>query len=260
MEKINACIVSVYMPNINRKTVELQREVVNKFNTPKYPHYQFSVGMDVRHGIFLDYFWGMNGVKAGAFVYKDIEQKLNHDVVIILDIDCIPVGENAFEYYAREAAAGKLIGNAQRTNHLNNNQHVFAAPSASAISRETLIKIGAPSALETERSDVLEEYTWAAEQAGVEVVKLMPLRFDAPPQRYEWEKDKEPYWNLADGMPKYGMGTTYGYVMNEQMKGMPVDLFWHNFQIRMPGQEERFWNKCEEVLTKDMYEDRSIKH
>jgi len=28
----------------------------------------------------------------------------------------------------------------------------------------------------------------------------------------------------------------------------------------MPGQEERFWNKCEEVLVRGMYEDRSIKH
>ena len=53
-------------------------------------------------------------------------------------------------------------------------------------------------------------------------------------------------------MPKYGMGTTYGDDSG--------DLFWHNFQIRMPGQEERFWNKCEEVLVRGMYEDRSIKH
>lgn len=253
MEKIDACIVSVSMPNINRKTVELQREVVNKLNPQKYPHYQFTVNMDVRHGVFLDYFWGLNGVKAGVLAKQNIEQTMNHQVVIILDIDCIPVSENALEYYAQNALNGKLIGNAQRTNHLQNNQHVFAAPSASAISRETYVKIGVPSALETDRSDVLEEYTWAAEQANVSVEKVMPLRFDAPPQRYDWEKDQPPYWNLADGMPKYGMGTTYG----DADRG---ELFWHNFQIRMPGQEERFWNKCEEVLTRGMYEDRSIKH
>ena len=71
-------------------------------------HHMFTVGMDVRHGVFLDYFWGLNGVKAGVLAKENIEQKLNHDVVIILDIDCIPVGENALEYYAKEAAAGKL--------------------------------------------------------------------------------------------------------------------------------------------------------
>ena len=253
MEKINACIISVSMPNINRKTVEMQREAVAKFNKPKYPHYQFMVGMDVRHGVFIDYFWGMNGVKAGVLAKENIEQKMDHDVVIILDIDCIPVSDNAFEYYAQEALKGNLIGNAQRTNHLQNNQHVFAAPSASAISRSTFIKIGAPSALETDRSDVLEEYTWAAEQHNVNVIKIMPTRFDAPPQRYDWEKNQPPYWDLADGMPKYGMGTTYG----DSERG---EMFWHNFQIRMPGQEERFWNKCEEELARGMYEDRSIKY
>jgi hypothetical protein len=197
--------------------------------------------------------WGLNGVKAGVFTKENFEQKIDHDVVIILDIDCIPVSLNAFEYYAKVAASGKLIGNAQRTNHLNNGQHVFAAPSASAISRNSMVKIGAPSAIETDRSDVLEEYTWAAEANGVDVVKIMPMRFDAPPQRYDWEKNQPPYWDLADGMPKYGMGTTYG--SDEQ-----GELFWHNFQIRMPGQEQRFWNKCEEVLVRGMYEDRSIKH
>lgn len=252
MEKLNACIVSVSMPNISRKTVELQREVVQKFNPQNYPHYQFFVGMDVKHGVFLDYFWGMNGIKAGVLKEKNIPQELNHDVVIILDTDCIPLSDRAFEYYAQTALNGKLIGNAQRTNHLQNNQHVFAAPSASAISRQIYSKIGAPSALETNRSDVLEEYTWAAEDNNVDVIKVLPLRYDAPPQRYEWERNQPPYWDLADGMPKYGMGTTYGDDLG--------DLFWHNFQIRMPGQEERFWNKCEEVLVRGMYEDRSIKH
>lgn len=253
MEKINACIVSVSMPNINRKTIEMQREVVQKFNPQNYHHYQFFVDINTKHGVFLDYFWGLNGVMAGALKKQTIEKKLEHEVVIVLDIDCIPLSKNAFEIYAKSALDGNLIGNAQRTNHLNNNQHVFAAPSAAAISKNTFIKIGAPSALETFRSDVLEEYTWAAESLGVNVVKIMPLKFDAPPQRYDWEKEQPPYWNLADGMPKYGMGTTYG----SEEQG---ELFWHNFQIRMPGQEERFWNKCEQVLTRDMYEDRSIKH
>lgn len=241
------------MPNIKNITVEYQQEVVKKFNPQKYPHYNFFVGMDVRHGLFLDYFWGLNGVKVNTLADQPIDKNFDHDVIIILDIDCIPLSEYAFEYYATQAAQGKVIGNAQRTNHLQNNQHVFAAPSASAISKETFLKIGSPSALETERSDVLEEYTWAAESAIVDVIKIMPMRYDAAPQRYEWEKNQPPYWDLADGMPKYGMGTTYG---NDQQG----ELFWHNFQIRMPGQEERFWKKCEEVLMRGIYEDRSIKH
>lgn len=251
MEKINACIVSLFMDNINRKTVEMHREVVSKMNVQKYPFFQFKANM--KHGVFLDYFWGMNGIKAGVLKEQEVEQKVDFDVVIILDIDCIPVSSNALEYYASEALKGNLIGNAQRTNHLDNGKHVFAAPSASAISKKTFLQIGAPSALETQRSDVLEEYTWAAEANGVNVIKTLPLRYDRAPLRYDWEKDQPPYWALGDGMPVYGMGTTYGDEQNGE-------LFWHNFQIRLPGQEEMFWNKCEEVLTREMYEDRSIKH
>jgi hypothetical protein len=106
---------------------------------------------------------------------------------------------------------------------------------------ETYDKIGRPSSVETERGDVAEEWTWQAESVGVPVEMYMPLRFDAAPKRYEWEKDQPPYWALADGMPVYGMGTTYG-------KDDGTELFYHNFQIRMAGQEERFWAKCESIL------------
>lgn len=251
MEKINACIVSLFMDNIHQKTVEMHREVVQKMNPQNYPSYQFKANM--RHGVFLDYFWGLNGVKAGVLKQENIQQNFNYDVVIILDIDCVPLQPNAFELYAAEAYNGNLIGNAQRTNHLNNGKHVFAAPSASAISKQTYVKIHAPSALETDRSDVLEEYTWAAESFGVPVKKIMPLRYDRAPLRYDWEKDQPPYWELGDNMPVYGMGTTYG----DQEHG---ELFWHNFQIRLPGQEQMFWKKCEEILTRDIYEDCSIKY
>lgn len=235
---INACIVSYFMSNINEKTVQLQKDVVKKFNKSKYPHIVFSG--DVRHGTSIDYFWELNGVKLPQFKDVEIEQKFDYDVALILDIDCIPLSESAIDHMVQEAANGRLIGNAQRTNHLDNNQHVFAAPSASAVSRETFLKLGTPSALETYRSDVLEEYTWAAESAQIEVDLLMPLRYNKAPERYPWEVNQPPYWPLADGMPVYGMGTTYG-LGND-------DAFYHNFQIRMAGQEERFWDKCNEVL------------
>lgn len=236
---INACIVSYFMSNIDEKTVKLQKEVVQKFNKSKYPHLVFNG--DVRHGSSIDYFWALNGITLPAFKDANINQQVDFDVALILDIDCIPLSEFAIDHLVQEAANGKLIGNAQRTNHLDNNQHVFAAPSASAVSRESFLKMGTPSALETGRSDVLEEYTWSAESSQIKVDLLMPLRYDKAPERYEWEGDQPPYWPLADGMPPYGIGTTYG------LDGK--DAFYHNFQIRMPGQQERFWQKCNEVLS-----------
>lgn len=236
--KHNACIISFFMDNIDRKTVDYQKAIVQKYNKNNYPHYIMKTASP--HGVSIDYFWTVNGVEVHTLANKGIKQKVDHDIVFMLDIDAIPLHEDAFDVYIEEAAKGKIIGNAQRTNHIQNNQHVFAAPSASAISRETFIKIGAPSALETARSDVLEEYTWNAEACGVSVDLVMPLRYDRPPMRYAWEDDTVPYWPLADGMPVCGLGTTYG------RDGK--DLFYHNFQIRMPGQEHFFWEKCESVL------------
>lgn len=236
----NPCIVSFYMKNISPKTVGLQKSVVEKYNPSKVPHYVYIV--DVPHPVAMDVFWAMNNRPMELLKELPVPERYDHDVILFLDIDCIPLSAGAIDLYIQQAVEGKLVGNAQRTNHLQNDQHVFAAPSALAISGETYDKIGRPPALETNRSDVAEEWTWAAEDKGVPVEIYLPLRYDAAPQRYEWEKDQPPYWALKDGMPVYGMGTTYG-------TSDGVELFYHNFQIRMPGQQERFWAKCESILT-----------
>ncbi len=134
----------------------------------------------------------------------------------------------------QQANEGHLVGNIQRTNHLKNGQHTFVAPSAMAISTSTFLTIGKPSAIETYRSDVGEEYTWLCEKKGIKVIKYMPLKFEAGPA------ESPEGWALADGMPKYGLGTTFGVDQTE--------TFWHNFQVRLAGQPERFIRKCNELL------------
>ena len=239
---MNACIFSYYMPNINRRTVELQKQVVEKFNQSKLPH--IVMQGQIPHGLFIDYCWALNGVLMKDFqqqVNAIIEKKFDFDYMIFLDIDCVPVSNLGFEYFLSRANEGKIVGNMQRSGHLNNGDHLFAAPSCTVISKENFLRIGCPSALETARSDVLEAYTFEAEKAGVPVEMIPPVRFDRPPFRYEWETDQMPYWELKNGQPNYGLGTTYG------VEGVG-DLFWHNFQIRMPEQEQYFWKKCEELL------------
>lgn len=232
MDKVNACIVTYYMDNVDRKTLEMQSKVAARYNVNQYPHYYMKG--DVRHGAFMDFFWGMNGVEVFTMTDAKIKPALDFDVVLFLDVDCIPLNERAIDVYIQKAVEGKLVGNIQRSNHIQNDQHVFAAPSCVAISRETFKKIGCPTALETERSDVAEEYTWAAEYHGVPVDLYPPLRYDRKPNECD-------SWALKDGMPHYGQGTTFG----SEEEG---DLFYHNFQIFHPGSQERFWAKCEEVL------------
>lgn len=232
MGKVNAAIVSYYMDNINPKTVELQGKVVEKYNVSQYPHYR--IRADLRPGAAMDYVWCLNGVKAGVYAEAQIEKKIDHDVLVFLDIDAVPLSEEALDILVNKANEGYVVGNIQRSNHIQNDQHVFAAPSLVAIRRDVFEKIGAPSALENRRSDVAEEWTFAAEEAGVPVYLYMPLRYDRKPTECD-------SWALKDGMPVYGQGTTFGDSDGK-------DLFFHNFQIFHPGQQENFWRKCEEIL------------
>jgi hypothetical protein len=238
----NACIVSFFMDNLDIKTVQKHAETVAKFNKSKVPHYHINTPMN--HGASMDYIWHMMGLKHKTFGEQAIEKKFDHDIVFFLDVDALPLHDWVIDHFIDRAANGVLIGNIQRSNHIQNDQHVFAAPSAVALSVDTFLTLEKPSAMPNHRSDVGEEYTWAAEKVGVPFTLLMPLKFDAPPAEC-------PSWALKDGMPVYGRGTTFGYfdTPDEVFEHTrDHDLIWHNFQSFHPGQQERFLAKCEELL------------
>lgn len=236
--KHNACIVSFFMGNVNPKTAQLQRQVVEKFNVSKYPHY--SIQTNILPGPMMDYIWCMNGQNTNTFK-ESIEKKIDHDIIFFLDIDAIPLSETAIDIVIQKASEGHVVGTAQRSGHIENNQHVFVAPSIVSMHKETFIKMKMPSAAPNNRGDVCEEYTYGAEEHNIPIKMYMPKRFDAPPIRMQWETNQEPFWRLADGMPQYGIGTTYADDSGN-------DMFYHNFQIFHSGQQERFWKKCESVL------------
>lgn len=222
----NPCIASIFMKNIDQKLVGLQKQVVEKYNVSKIPHYH--VYTEAPPGYTMDKLVDM------------LEQK-GHDAIMFLDIDALPLTDNALDYFFKQAYAGKVIGSAQRSNHIQNNQHVFAAPHNVTFTIEIYRKLNNPSFNPNYRGDVAEELTFRARESNIPIEIVMPLRYDAPPIRMEWEpKDSPPYWDLADGMPKYGIGTTFGTEGNE--------MFWHMYQSFHPGQSERFIKKCEDLL------------
>jgi hypothetical protein len=226
MDKVNnPCIASIFMSNVDKNTVILQKKVVEKFNKSQIQHYQ--VLTEANPGYTMD-------------KLVEMLEKRGHDAIMFLDIDCVPVNDSALDYLFQEAYKNKVIGDAQRSNHIENEQHVFCAPHNVTFTTEVYHKCGNPSFMPNHRGDVAEELTFRARENNIEVEILMPMRYDAPPIRMAWEKDAEPYWKLADGMPVYGIGTTFGKD--------DVEMFWHNYQIFHPGQQERFWKKCEEIL------------
>ena len=243
-EKINAGIVTFFMSNIKPGTVELHRRVVDKFNPKKYQHHSILTG--ISHGHSMDAAWVFNGIDMPTFKPGQLERQFDHDVLLFLDVDAVPLNDEALDYYINKAYNGSLIGNIQRSNHIQNNQHVFAAPSAVALSTSTCLTIGKPSAEPTKRSDVGEEYTFAAEKTGgvVPIELIMPLKYDLPPAEC-------PFWALQDGQPVYGRGTAFGLSDNKE-------LFWHNFQSFHEGQQEKFELKCKQLLGEEVGESRNI--
>jgi len=231
---MKAGIFSFFMSNIPGEVVEKQRKVVEKFNKSNYPFLQIQTTMP--HGMSMDGAWHLNGVEVRPEFKGRIPSQYNFDVMMFLDIDAVPLNNEAIDRYVEEAYNGALVGNIQRTNHIQNRQHTFVAPSVMAISTSTFLTIGKPSAMETSRSDVGEEYTWLSEKKGIKVIKYMPLAFEEAPA------EAPQGWNLADGMPKYGLGTTFGDIETGK------ETFWHNFQVRLAGQPERFIRKCSELV------------
>ena len=242
VNKPNACIITFFMDNLNKKTVDLQRQVVNLRNPSAVPHY--SIKTDLRHGASMDMAWCLNGIQHPTFKGHNIAKRFDHDIILFLDVDAIPLHNNAIDDIIATAAAGKLVGNIQRSNHIQNNQHVFVAPSCLAISVDSFVTIGKPSGLESSRGDVAEEYTYAAEKSGIVPIDFyMPMKYDEKPAECD-------SWALKDGMPVYGRGTTFGREMDVggTLGIEDVPTFWHQFQSFHPGQQEKFWAKCESIL------------
>lgn len=219
-------IISIYMDNINPKTVELHKLVLNKMNQSGARVVYAKT--TAPHAETMDSIW-----KAEAL--KDFESFL------FLDIDAVPLTPRFFDVTFQKAEAGFIVGNAQSSNHINNGQHMFVAPSAVCLTRETYTKMGSPSAVPTNRGDVAEEWTWRAEENGIPALYYIPLSWDRPVTRMAWERDRSPTWKLPNqDQSEYAIGTTFGF------KGDP--LVWHSFQSFHPGNQEKIWEKMNEAL------------
>lgn len=231
---MKAIILSIYADNLDKRIPEYQKKVMDKLNTT-YPFKQVFYGSkacDARiHATIIDTCMGD----------EFLARVDNPEVVMFLDIDCIPIKLNAADFlietaYGSGVGDGIFIGHAQRSNHIQNNEHIFIAPSCCAISVADYKRMKSPSAIPTVRGDVLEEWTYTAEENNFPISIRYPIKYDAPVFRMAWESDRSPSWKLKEGLPDYGIGTEF------------ETGFWHMFQSFHPGQTERFIKKCEEVL------------
>jgi hypothetical protein len=204
-------IATAYFENINPRVRELHREVVTKLMQDDYTYQPIKTN---------------DHAKAMTTFTRSVMEQKSYDRIIWLDIDCIPLCREALTIDA------PFWGCAQRANHIENNQHIYASPFAMGIELELYKAMGAPDFAETKRGDVGEELTYCAEN-----IKYAPLLYQ--PLVVE-EKPVGGYWQLINGR-FFGLGTTYGYADKKP-------LFYHAFQIRHGTAVKRFERQCLNVF------------
>jgi len=145
--------------------------------------------------------------------------------VLILDIDALPLSANAIERVFDDAIRASLVGNVQRTNCIDNHEHLFVAPSFMCFRISTLreafeshdvIRI-------SDRSDVFEEFTYYLQAANREIVYYRPIHC------------RKPIWCLEGSIPSFGLATTFG-IDN-------VGISYHHFCSRFFLQRLQFFVK-----------------
>ena len=216
-------IVTAYNQAIDVDVVYLQQKVVNKFrkNIPFYT-YNYS-GTDLNHSDVCN-----------KLVHKMFyEYQEGADCILILDIDCIPLCSEAIEYTFHMAYEGNLVGNIQRSNHYENNQHLFVAPSYICFTRNTFEEAGSPTLAFSKKYDVAELLSIGCRKNNIPIIFFMPTSSDSP-------NDDGEYWNLKDGMPSYGIGTTFS-IGNKHVN-------YHLFCSRFKQYNHFFINTCQQIL------------
>lgn len=198
-------IVSFYMQNVSKTVVAAQAKAIARFLPAGVDLLQLKTGF--AHGRTIDLFL--------AFA--------RYDLILILDIDCIPISTNAIPSLVEAAQSGALVGAAQRANHIGNEDHIYVGPFLMGFSRATHARLGHPSFRETKRGDVGEELTYRAEALGVPIRFLWPTSCDAPK------------WHLKDEI-QFGPNTIYDH------------KFLHAFEIRRPEQQAAFVATVDRVL------------
>lgn len=210
-------VLSIFMPNLDPAVPPAQARIVTHFLPPATRFYQFLTSRP--HGAALDIWLAQTDA----------------DIVIILDIDCIPLTPDALPSLISLASRGHLAGCAQRASHLSNGDHLYASAFCMAVPVAHWRALGSPGFQPTERSDVAEELTW---------------RWDSPPQLLYPIHVEEPRWSLTPSRV-FGPGTTYGAFAGGDIPSLPspaarAPAFYHAFETR--DDPARFLRRAAEVL------------
>ncbi len=210
--------VTFYTDNVDPRIPEMQKKVFE------------ALGLEIMQ--IEPALWEGHGGTINRFMDElDMNMSGNESLVLVLwDIDCIPLNADIVHKAIAFADAGGIMGVAQKASHIPNSI-IYAGPAFLAFSMKTWHDLGSPTFACTERSDCAGELTHKAREKGIEVRLLYPSSV------------LDPLWEL-DGPVMFGKGTTFG--QND---------IYHAFYSRKDN-KDMFIEKCQEVLKK--YEHKNL--
>lgn len=205
-----ASVFSIHNGNMGEEVLIQQARIMHKF---------LPAGWN-----FTQFFQPFGGEPHALGMHKCIEDSFT-DIIIFLDTDCIPLSAEALPLLAERAQQGMLAGFAQRSNHIQNNEHVYVSSACIAFSRQKYISLGSPAFFTTQRGDTAEELTYIWEKDDPNSLFIIRPT-DSTDLR----------WALESGARPYGVNSTYG------------NLFFHAWEGRTPVQQASFVNRCKQIV------------
>lgn len=170
-------IVSIYNGNIPAEVLKAQRDVMVRLG---HGDHHRQVRTDLQHPDALD----------------DEMAKSEAEIVVFMDIDCIPVHEYAIIDIVKQIQRyDAIIGAEQCASHIPGCID-YASPAFVAIRQDLYEKAGRPSFKPTERGDVGTELTHACIENNVNIQLLNVISVE------------QPKWSLNSGR-MFGIGTLY---------------------------------------------------
>lgn len=207
MAAVSVELRSLYWPNMDPRIPEAQMAV--------FKHLGIPLQQDCIH------------MPHGAWIDKLMAES-KADVVGVVDVDCIPLNAQISTELATWAYVNEsLCGPAVTANRIDPN-HVYVSPFFSFVSRKFWQRIQPLTALRNHRSDVMQEYTRAAEAFEHPFRLCMPVSYQIPNHPIPWR--------IGTDGAHYGCGTTY------------EGGIYHLFKSRMETRAELFLKQCAKVL------------
>lgn len=152
---------SLYWKNVNHDLLKAQKDIF-KF---------FGIDIDQQLHDQLDH---------GLWMNDQLRNLDDQDILVIVDIDCIPLNHDILKRAVAIAEEGGILGCAQVANHLETKDFIYAAPCFLAIKGRTYRELDSPNMCPTNSYDAGGYLTFIAQKKKVPVHLVYPTSTAVP--------------------------------------------------------------------------------